>query len=447
MSLKPRILIAEENPEIRDLIVMHIESEFNAELIYAENVDHAIKLINNTQDFSLIVAQYNFMGKNSSRIYRFLTENKLEIPFILLTQQFPSYDEMLKGFLLKRIQNVYLKYPVKEHELVEEISRILKIKRPSLREQFRRIRGNKVAFFHKEDVPIFIMDHTNKYVQLTHISDISNDDDFYFVPTEKYAELSTKINQKLIDTLTSDAVPTVQKFEIQVDSINKIHSSLLDLGLSREEIELGQAVHRSSVEILSKNKRMSKLIGSLMKYQKYSSELIMMTNYLSVAIVGQTDWASDNSMQKLSMAAIFQDLSLQNDELVSIASTDDPRFEKLSEDLKKEVINHPAKSVALIHEVKPIQDVANNIKEVVLNHHERPLGKGFPRKLTTEHLSGLSCIFIMAHEFSHRLLYEKINLDILKKIADDFESTYSDSHFRKPYDAFKKIFHKKNIIN
>ncbi|KKR05837.1 MAG: hypothetical protein UT34_C0002G0344 [candidate division WS6 bacterium GW2011_GWF2_39_15] len=33
------------------------------------------------------------------------------------------------------------------------------------------------------------------------------------------------------------------------------------------------------------------------------------------------------------------------------------------------------------------------------------------------------------------------------KVLDDFESTYSDSHFRKPYDAFKKIFHKKNIIN
>ena len=192
---------------------------------------------------------------------------------------------------------------------------------------------------------------------------------------------------------------------------------------------------------------MSKLIGNLMKYQKYSSELIMMTNYLSVAIVAQTDWASDNSMQKLSMSAIFQDLSLQNDELVSIVSTDDPRFEKLSEELKKEVLNHPSKSVSLINEVKAIQDVANNIKEVVLNHHERPLGKGFPRKLTTEHLSGLSCIFIMAHEFSHRLLYEKINLDILKKIAEDFETTYSDSHFRKPYDAFKKVFHKKNIIS
>ena len=92
MNPKPRILIAEENPEIRDLIVMHIESEFNAELIYAENVDHAIKLIHATKDFSLIVAQYNFMGKNSSRIYRFIVENGLEIPFILLTQQFPSYD-------------------------------------------------------------------------------------------------------------------------------------------------------------------------------------------------------------------------------------------------------------------------------------------------------------------------------------------------------------------
>jgi response regulator RpfG family c-di-GMP phosphodiesterase len=192
---------------------------------------------------------------------------------------------------------------------------------------------------------------------------------------------------------------------------------------------------------------MSKLLGNLIKYNSYTSELVMMTNYLSVAICAQTDWASDSSLQKLSMAAIFQDLSLQDDNMAKIAHDDDPQYKNLSEDVKKIILNHPVKSVSLIGEVKSIADVANNIKEVVLNHHERPYGKGFPRKLSTEHLSGLSCVFIMAHEFSHRLLAEKLNIDILQKIASDFEKTYSDSHFRKPYEAFKKVFQKKYIIN
>jgi len=48
---------------------------------------------------------------------------------------------------------------------------------------------------------------------------------------------------------------------------------------------------------------------------------------------------------------------------------------------------------------------------------------------------------------SNEIISKKITVDDAKKIAQDFEATYSDSHFRKPYDAFKKVFHKKNIIS
>ena len=81
-------------------------------------------------------------------------------------------------------------------------------------------------------------------------------------------------------------------------------------------------------------------------------------------------------------------------------------------------------------------ETANIIRE----HHERPDGSGFPRNLDSSNLTEISCIFIIAHHFSHRLLTEPLNADTLGSINSELKEQFSENKFEKPYEAFVKCF-------
>ena len=68
------------------------------------------------------------------------------------------------------------------------------------------------------------------------------------------------------------------------------------------------------------------------------------------------------------------------------------------------------------------------------------LKDGFPRGLDKTKLEHC-CIFILSHEFAHRLLTEPINHE-LESIHSDFERNYSSGNFKKPHEALKKAFNR-----
>ena len=48
------------------------------------------------------------------------------------------------------------------------------------------------------------------------------------------------MNQIVMDKLTSKKVTSEKKLDLQITSVQKIHGCLADLGLSSDEIELGE---------------------------------------------------------------------------------------------------------------------------------------------------------------------------------------------------------------
>jgi hypothetical protein len=55
-------------------------------------------------------------------------------------------------------------------------------------------------------------------------------------------------------------------------------------------------------------------------------------------------------------------------------------------------------------------------------------------------LSPLSCILIMAHEFSHRVCIGTLTKGVLEKVLEDFEDYYSQHNFKEPYHSFINAF-------
>jgi HD-GYP domain-containing protein (c-di-GMP phosphodiesterase class II) len=163
----------------------------------------------------------------------------------------------------------------------------------------------------------------------------------------------------------------------------------------------------------------------------------MLTNYLSVAIAEKTDYGSASSFKKLTMSALLQDLSLESEKLAKIVDVKGEAFNKLNADEKKLVENHPHKTIELLEKV---DDFAADSRTIIMEHHERPSGIGFPRGINHLKIAPLSCVFIIAHQFAHRLLTEPLNTETLQSINVELKEQYGRGNFRKAYQGFVKAF-------
>lgn len=132
----------------------------------------------------------------------------------------------------------------------------------------------------------------------------------------------------------------------------------------------------------------------------------------------------------------MHDVGYEDDELAKVSSTYDSRFSMLSQEQRKIVREHPTKASFLIDKLKNKDPY---LKEFILNHHERPKGKGFSRGLDAEKLDQNICYFIIAHEIASHLIEEKISLERLMKIIDILKQDYSYGNFQNHYLTLKNI--------
>lgn len=71
---------------------------------------------------------------------------------------------------------------------------------------------------------------------------------------------------------------------------------------------------------------------------------------------------------------------------------------------------------------------------------EKPDGSGVPKQLNHSSLKPLRCIFILTHDYTHRILLEDdLELTSPKLVLDSLDESYSLGNFSKPYKALVKI--------
>src|SRR5690606_35399917 len=161
---------------------------------------------------------------------------------------------------------------------------------------------------------------------------------------------------------------------------------------------------------------------------KYISSHSTMLAYVSCAISAKMDWSSDTTYQKLSMAALLHDITLENDELASIQTLQElkDQADRFTEEEVRAYRFHPMSAAELCHKLPA---VPSDVDVIIGQHHERPDGSGFPRKLGHSYIAPLSCIFIVAHEIVRTAFQKGSKFDIEEVIAKN-EELYSVGNFK-----------------
>jgi response regulator RpfG family c-di-GMP phosphodiesterase len=252
---------------------------------------------------------------------------------------------------------------------------------------------------------------------------------YIYIPKDKFE----KLIKDYLERIQSYHLPE-ETIQLTSQALHLSLSSLTEMGLSDFQFELITSVVDETISELSNNKKLSKLFSTYLKNESYIVSHSLYTIYIAGLILKETHYSYTHTMKKISYAAFLHDLALETDPFAEYEMHLRP--ELTSAELKK-VEEHPINSAKLIPDDN---DMFEDARKIILEHHEKPNGTGYPKKLDGTKTFTLSCVFNIAHDISTFLIKNEYQVDLLPTFLQRNKEYYSIGNYEKFYQIALTIF-------
>ena len=438
------VLIFGEDLKQLDLQTLFLESEFDLNIEKASEEEEAKSHLEKIKELSFIIIDHP-LNKKIDSLLTYIQDNSINCPIILSTPIELIDDYKSNKFKIESL--ILIEKPIEYEEFITAIQDILNIEPDESSMEFSRVPSKRLVSidFVKNDIEVFIKLSSQKFVKIINCDNdlldaknivtkyIKKGVEYLYVNKFDYMIIVYDFLEEDRNKLEDPNVSIDDKIEVQTNVIEDVHESIKNFSISPQTIEIAQATVKATSKIIEKTPKVGELLKKMIKNKNYIYDLSMLTNYLSCAISMNMDWDSRLSLEKLSYAALLQDISLSDVEIAKIVDIKSEKFQNLKPELQNLVKTHVFKSAELLDEIK---DLPSDSRNIILQHHERPAGKGYPRELNQNNTMPLACVFIIAHQFAHMLLTKEIEM---KSAPEYFEKTFNKGNFRNPLKAFLKI--------
>jgi len=223
------------------------------------------------------------------------------------------------------------------------------------------------------------------------------------------------------------------------EEIHQTVQSLLEQGVATPDVgEMIKSNLHLTLQAIGKKPKLKEVIDRVLQRTSsymagHSIALCQITCTLATAM----EWGSKGTFSKLNFASFLHDAALDNDELAQISSTAAIQAVRSSQgdataDL---VLLHGLKAAELS---RSFSEVPPDVDQILIQHHERPDGSGFPRGLTHTQISPMAALFIIAQDLVDEIFKKGSDFSYADFIQSRQE-TYGMGHFRKLLKAIAKI--------
>ncbi|MGE4232996.1 MAG: HD-GYP domain-containing protein [Bacteriovoracia bacterium] len=395
-----QILLLHSDQQVREMVAFSLESKFTATTHSVGKLREAIDYLkSNSAD--LII--YEDQDETPAEFREFMAAN-IKVPRLVLTklprrridQKVVAEIDVNKDI----VENLF----VKINELIEKKL----LNKPESDEEFVRIRTGLLIQASPLKGDVYIRLSKDHYVKLFHEgAEFSKED------LEKYA---IKKKQEYLYLNKGEIQEFIQKYQViltkflalpvtkntagnmQISVHETIHELTSKIGFTSEVKELTKQNVQLALKTIGTSPRLSDVLNR-MKVEKgqYISAHSMILAEMACAIAKNMSWTSEGTFYKLTMAAFLHDMTLKKNELAAVRTLAElyQKKDKFSEEDILNYKNHPLEAATI---VKSFSEIPPDVDTVIFQHHEKPDGSGFPKKLTATYISQLAAVFIIAHE-------------------------------------------------
>lgn len=456
-----KILYAEDEEVLRELYALQIEALVNCDIIEVSSGEEAIKALQNDPSIGLVLSDYRMPNGNGDIIYQYLIDNKRNIPFYLISTYEPSDCPGMENFSKDNPQNAYFSKPIKNFkEMAEKIKIALehpiapsnesqpveKIAQENIPD-YCKVKLPRFLRFNNSNCPIYIKLSDNKFVKLINKEDLYDTDliekyakknvDYFYISGTDFIEFVNYYKTILESSIKKDEHASVgQIIDTHLATVSFIHEMVTNVGVTPQVVEIVNQTASAAISFIKKNKDIFQYLDVILKRQSFLFEHSLMTAYLAASIAQEMDWMTDATMEKLCVTALLHDVTLDD----SINAPLEQVIEKIPDNLPKKdrdmIFGHPISASNL---VRGKEGLPPDIDWIILCHHERPDGSGYPRGLKADQIPPLACVFILAEIFSRRLYNKTANPESIEQFAKELSSHFARGNFKKALEGLQAV--------
>lgn len=288
---------------------------------------------------------------------------------------------------------------------------------------------------------VYIRLSSTKYVKLFQEGDQFDEGDYTRILTEKKlehlylrhdecSEFLLKFKNDLLNLLKSEILAPNVNPDL-LDAVHETTQELLNkLGATKEVQEVVKANIQLTIKAMGKSPKLSDILKRLqIDREKYISSHSVLLPQIACTLAMAMDWKSEPTLQKLALAAFLHDMPLTNHKLAQVTSLTElnRRVDQFTPEEIKAYKTHPVKGSEM---AKQFHEIPPDVDTIILQHHERPDGSGFPRGLTQHHISPLSAVFIVSHDLVSAL-FDPNTPFVLEQFIESTKDLYHAGNFRK----------------
>jgi response regulator RpfG family c-di-GMP phosphodiesterase len=440
------VLIIDDEEEILEIIdfLVHDLLPNTIATFLAKDVAEAIKILSSTA-IDLCICDHNLPDGKGSKVLNYIIEQNLKLKFILCSTVSPS--EVADTYNINHIFFNIVKPDV--FGGIEQLRTRLNSdseENKSLEHSYIPISVDILYLLGKTPADIYIKMTENKYLKC-----LEGNTEFTLEEKTKYQKKTTnplyciKANKlPNSQSIITEAVKKImQKNDLPLsERMEIVHAQLTDLikftGMSPELSEAVKENVTQTVNFIMKTALLHDFWNKLNLKGEYPSKLYTLHSMLAAVISKKLQWNTETTLFKLTMAAFFQDITLESVALMKLYDHDDFLAHQANFDRHeiKSYLEHPQKTIELIASIK---NIPPDIDKIILEHHETPDGMGFPRKIGAKNLGPLSCTFILSGIFARYILEEGTNFELQNFVQFIENRGYSKGNFKATFDIIKSM--------
>jgi len=449
-----KILYAEDNADIASLTIETLEESFpQSNIIHVDNGKKAIDYLQ-CDVFDLVISDYTMPEKTGGDVLNYMLDNDREEAFILITGEKISILPEFKG-KTPTDRMKFLNKPVDEDVLIELIARMLNISEPTEsvektshgEEDFSPIEITRLSNLNSAPCDIFLKINDKKMVKIVNQNGIETQDvvnkyqpkgiQTVFVKSSDREVINNALAERISKAMDlDDNVSTASKVALTGDAILTVQEKLINFGIDPEFVNHANKIVEHVLSTYSQVKSINELLKLIENSSSgYLVQHSMMTSLLANIILRNSEWNSVSNQEKITMASLFHDISITNGKFEELESKSFlVGLNEKNNEVPKEFKDHPQKSVELLSKIPNMPDLFT----IILEHHEKPDGTGFPRGLKANRLSPMSCILILAHHATDLIHFNQSDQKLDAGIMSALSENYYEGHFIQLVESFKK---------
>lgn len=389
----PYLLIVDDEEDIIEIQEGLLSALGFEQIKTALGVDQAIEVCKDHGHPFLIISDYKMPNGGGARLYHELMALGFSGDFIICSGS-PKNE-------------IYRSLPDKI-EVIDKIDMITQFREIKLRyissqskRQFSRIPIGSLVRLGIIPMDVYLKLGEDKYIKIHREGDFldSSDSEHFkskgvenlFVAHEDLDVLVKQFNEFLTEKIQlNDFRDSHDEQEFLTDISSSAVTLASALGITPATYEICKKTVALVYQSLSEDKRYESLFKIREENSEYTKHVLNLSMFLCLCCA-KLEWSYEGTFKKFILAAFIHDSDLSLDFYNDISVYENADGSLTDEGKKPEYKNHPARAAQKASEIKGLP---SDVVQIILEHHERPDGSGFPRGLFANQISPYSLLFI-----------------------------------------------------